>query len=233
MRNSLLEWVFNFIVLIFATSTVAQPFIIPSGSMENTLMTGDHVIVDKLAYSPSDPLTKHLLPYEEVKRGDIVVFRYPLDIRQTFVKRVVGAPGDRIHFVDKQLFRNGERIAESYTHHISADYVPYRDDFPSHAPGGLRPEAQAMLAANVVNGEFIVPPGRYLALGDNRENSDDSRFWGLVPRENIIGKPVMVYWSYDAPMEDLTEFSVHHAVDLAEHFFSKTRWDRTLRPVRP
>jgi signal peptidase I len=233
MRNSIAEWVFNFVVLVFATSTIAQPFVIPSGSMEGTLMTGDHVIVDKLAYSPWDPATKRLLPYEDVKRGDIIVFRYPPDIRQNYVKRVVGVPGDRIRIVDKQVYRNGIRLDEPYVQHVFPNYVAYRDDFPLNAPGNLPARAKEMLATNLEGGEVVVPPGMYFAMGDNRDNSEDSRYWGFVPRENIIGKPVIVFWSYDAPREDLTEYSMHHAIDLAEHFFSKTRWDRTLKLLRP
>jgi signal peptidase I len=233
MRNSLSEWIFNVVVLIFATSTVAQPFVIPSGSMEGTLMTGDHVIVDKLAYSPSDSVTRRILPYEDVKRGDIIVFRYPMDLRQNYVKRVIGIPGDRIRIVDKQAYRNGARLSEPYVQHVSATYVPYRDDFPLHPPAGLPARAGQMLAGYSDGAEVTVPPGMYFAMGDNRDNSEDSRYWGFVPRENIIGKPVIVFWSYDAPGEDLTEYTFHHAIDLAEHFFSKTRWDRTLKPIRP
>ncbi len=95
MSRTIVEWAINFIILIFATSTIAQPFVIPTASMESTLMTGDHMIVDKLAFSPPGPLTRGLLPYEDVKRGDIIVFRYPIDVSQTWVKRAIGAPGDR------------------------------------------------------------------------------------------------------------------------------------------
>jgi signal peptidase I len=233
MRNSLSEWIFNIVVLIFATSSVAQPFIIPSGSMESTLMTGDHVIVDKLAYSPPDAVTRHLLPYQDVKRGDIIVFRYPLDLRQNYVKRVVGMPGDRIRIADKQVYRNGVAIDEPYVQHVFPNLVPYRDDFPLHPPAGLPERTRQMLSENVQGGELTVPVGMYFAMGDNRDNSEDSRYWGFVPRENIIGKPVLVFWSYDAPQEDLMDYTAHHAIDLAMHFFSKTRWDRTLKPVRP
>ncbi len=171
-------------------------------------MVGDHLLVDKLAYAPGQ---FPLLPYEDVKRGDIIVFRYPPNIRETYVKRVIGAPGDRIRMQNKQVFRNGIALNEPYTQHISPDYDPRRDDLP----------------------EFLVPPAQYFALGDNRDNSSDSRVWGFVPRENIIGKPVIVLWSYDAPTEDLMGYSVHHAVDLAEHFFTRTRWSRTLQLIRP
>lgn len=233
MRNSLAEWVFNAVVLIFATSTIAQPFVIPSGSMESTLMTGDHVIVDKLAYSPADRFTKHLLPYEDVKRGDIIVFRYPPDIRQNYVKRVIGVPGDRIRMEGKAVYRNGAKLEEPYVQHVFPGLVPYRDNFPLDAPANLPALGRAMLAEHVTGGELLIPEGMYFAMGDNRDNSEDSRYWGFVPRENIVGKPVVVYWSYEASTEDLTEYTVHHAVDLALNFFSKTRWDRTLKFIRP
>jgi signal peptidase I len=209
MARGIFEWSFNIIVLIFATSMVAQPFIIPTGSMESTLLVGDHILVDKLAYAPVGAFP--LLPYAEPKHGDIIVFRFPPDIRETYVKRVIGTPGDRIRMANKQVFRNGRLLTEPYTRHISPAYIPTRDDIP----------------------EIEVPPGQYFAMGDNRDNSSDSRVWGFVPRENIIGKPLIVYWSYEAPTEDLTDYSLHHALDLAQHFFTRTRWNRTLQLVRP
>jgi signal peptidase I len=210
------DWAAQIAILIFATSTIAMPYVIPSGSMESTLMVGDHVIVDKLAYAPRDSTFSKLLPYSEVNRGDIVVFRYPVDIRQTFVKRVIGIPGDRIHLENGVVVRNGQRLNEPYARHIATTPDAYRDNFPNEA-----------------GREVLVPAGKYFVMGDNRDNSSDSRYWGFVPRENITGKPVIVFWSYDAPEEDLTEYNAHHMIDLAEHFFTKTRWNRTFRLVRP
>ena len=229
MSQSLAEWVFNFIILIFATSMVAQPEVIPTSSMEDNLLIGDHVIVDRLAYSPGGSVFQRLLPYETVRRGDIIVFRYPLNIREDYVKRVIGVPGDRIHLVNKQVFLNGKKLDEPYkvhkTHYINA----YRDNFPTgSADFSLPPAAMDMLENHVVNGEVVVPPGHYFAMGDNRDNSADSRYWGFVPAENIKGKPVIIYWSYDASTQDLVDFTTFHFIDLAQHFFSKTRWRRTL-----
>ncbi|WP_180539160.1 signal peptidase I [Nevskia soli] len=232
---ALAEWVFNILILVFATSTIAQPFVIPSASMESTLMTGDHVIVDKLAYAPPGHLTGHLLPYEPVRRGDIIVFRYPVDPKQNFVKRVVGIPGDRIHFENRKLFRNGQAVTESYTQSIFPPDT-YRDNFPSGEPPReqMFGPALRMLACCVQGGELVVPEGQYFAMGDNRDNSSDSRYWGFVPAENIIGKPVLVWWSYQASEKELTDaVNVDHLFDLATHFFTKTRWDRTMRVVRP
>jgi signal peptidase I len=201
--------------------------------MESTLMTGDHVIVDKMVYSPHGSTAGHLLPYSDVKRGDIIVFRWPVDITQTYVKRVVGMPGDRIRIEGKEVFRNGTKVSEPFAQHVDARRIPYRDDFPSVlVPGDVYPQGLQMLRENVHDGELIVPEGKYFALGDNRDNSSDSRFWGLVPRENIIGKPLLVYWSYEASTEDLTGYSIGHVVDVATHFFSKTRWDRMFMRVR-
>jgi signal peptidase I len=232
-RSEMADWVFNAIVLLFATSTIAQPFVIPTASMEGTLMTGDHVIVDKLAYSPRGDASKRLLPYQDVKRGDVIVFRWPVDIRETYVKRVIGLPGDRIRIEGKDVYRNGVRLVESYVQHIDPRRIPFRDDFPSADPlPEIYPEGRRMLAENVREGEIVVPPGMYFAMGDNRDNSSDSRFWGFVPRENITGKPLLVYWSFDAPTDDLTSYSLSHFVDVAAHFFTKTRWDRTFRLLR-
>jgi len=225
------EWAAQTILLVWATSMVAMPCVIPSGSMESTLMTGDHVIVDKLAYAPHGSAMSKLLPYEDVRRGDIVVFRYPVDIRQNYVKRVIGAPGDRIHIANGTVYRDGEKLREPWAQYIDAVDNHYRDNFPSQPDSSILPRGVAMLRDYVHAGELVVPEDNYFVMGDNRNNSEDSRYWGLVPRENIIGKPVLVFWSYDAPTDDLLEYSAHHFVDLAQHFFTKTRWDRTLRLV--
>jgi signal peptidase I len=229
MSHGIAEWVFNFIILIFATSMIAQPEVIPTSSMEDNLLIGDHVIVDRMAYAPGGSVFSRLLPYEPVRRGDIIVFRYPLNIKEDYVKRVIGVPGDRIHLVNKQVFLNGKKLDEPYkvhkTHYINA----YRDNFPTASPDfSLPPEAMDMLEHHVVNGEVVVPPGHYFAMGDNRDNSADSRYWGFVPAENIKGKPLLIYWSYDASTQDLVDFTTGHFIDLAQHFFTKTRWRRTL-----
>ena len=188
----------------------------------------------KLAYAPEDSISKYLLPYQSVKRGDIIVFRHPMDLSLNLVKRVVGVPGDRIRIENKQLYRNGVKIHEPYAVH-KTDYIDsYRDNFPGEPNTRISDAALEMLEKCVVNGELVVPPGQYFAMGDNRDNSSDSRYWGFVPRENIIGKPLIVYWSYDAPTEHLASpsISLDHALDLAQHFFTKTRWRRTFMLIR-
>src|SRR6202047_1937657 len=115
-RGTIAEWTVTILLLLFGTTTLVQAFVIPTGSMEDTLLIGDHLLVDKLSYSPGGPVSKHVLPYAEIKRGDIIVFRYPVDIRQTFVKRAIGVPGDHIRLVDKQLILNGHRVQEPYVY---------------------------------------------------------------------------------------------------------------------
>jgi signal peptidase I len=233
-RHWIADWTLNILVLLFGTTTVLQAFVVPTGSMEGTMLVGDHLFVDRLAYSPSGPISKHLLPYQEVKRGDIIVFRYPLDIRENYVKRVIGVPGDRIHMRDNVVYLNGRPLQEPYKVLIPGHRSSYIENFPQ-TPDILIPErGLEMLREHVENGELVVPPGFYFAMGDNRDNSADSRYWGLVPRENIIGKPTMIWWSYDAPTEHLADRNVNvdHLKDMALHFFTKTRWDRTFRLYR-
>jgi signal peptidase I len=235
-RGFIAEWTVTIILLLFGTTTLVQAFVIPTGSMEDTLLVGDHLLVDKLAYAPGGAVSKYVLPYEDVHRGDIIVFRYPIDIKQTFVKRVIGVPGDRIHLQNKQVYLNGHMLNEPYVVH-KLDYLDsYRDNFPSADPNApLYPPAQVMLEHDVKNGDVIVPPGTYFAMGDNRDQSLDSRYWGFVPRANIIGKPLVIYWSYDATTEELSNPSIGigHLFDIATHFVTKTRWNREFRLIHP
>lgn len=233
-RNFISEWTLTVIVLLFGTTTLVQAFVIPSGSIEDSLLIGDHLLVDKLVYSPPGPISRHLLPYSDVKRGDVIVFRYPLDVNQTYVKRAIGIPGDRIRIVNRRLILNGIRVPEPYVVHKTDSIDSYRDNFPGEPTAPPNEPARAMLERHVRGGEIIVPQGHYFALGDNRDGSSDSRYWGFVPRENIIGKPLVIYWSYDAPGERLTEpgIGIDHVIDLAQNFFTKTRWTRTFQLIR-
>jgi signal peptidase I len=233
-RSFLAEWTVTFILLLFGTTSLVQAFVIPTGSMEDTLMIGDHLLVDKLAYAPAGPISKYVIPYTDVKRGDIIVFRYPVDIQQTFVKRCIGVPGDRIRLVNKQLILNGRPVDEPYVYHKTEYIDSYRDNFPSDPNVHVADFAQDMLMSHVQAGEVVVPPGSYFAMGDNRDSSLDSRYWGFVPRANIIGKPLIIYWSYDAPTEALSRpmMSIDHLLDLVQHFPTKTRWSRTFRLIR-
>jgi signal peptidase I len=232
VRDFISEWSLNIIILLFGTTTLVQAFIVPTPSMDTTVRVGDHLLVDKLSYAPSGSISRFFLPYTEPKRGDIIVFRYPMDISQNYVKRVMGVPGDHIRVVDKVVYLNGHKLDEPYAQHIFPDLQPYRDNFPSEPYGPVVDRAKEMLANHVVNGELVVPEGSYFAMGDNRDNSLDSRYWGFVPRENIIGKPFVIFWSYDAETADLVDFTANHFIDLAKNFFVKTRWDRELKLVR-
>jgi len=233
-RGIIAEWTVTIILLLFGTTNLVQAFVIPTGSMQDTLLIGDHLLVDKLAYAPPGPISKYLLPYEEIKRGDIIVLRSPADLSMTLVKRCMGVPGDRIKLVDKQVYLNGRKLNEPYVRHITGYINSYRDNFPSEPDMQVSEGGQDMLAHHVVNGELVVPSGNYFAMGDNRDNSLDSRYWGFVPRDNIIGKPFMIFWSYDAPTEALLNpnIGIDHLVDMAEHFFTKTRWRRSFMLVR-
>ncbi len=214
--------------------------------MEPTLLVGDYLLVDKLAYAPAGPISKYLLPYREPKHGDIIVFRYPRDISQNFVKRVIGAPGDRIKLTavmegpwskkTVNVYRNGVLLNEPYAHY-SHSFNEYRDNFPGVSDSrGLDDRAMDMLRrVDKATGELVLPPDCkcYFAMGDNRDDSLDSRYWGFVPRANIIGKPLLVYWSYpDAPSMSGSSPGrfVRQVGDVAVHFFTRTRWNRMFRP---
>jgi signal peptidase I len=227
-RGFVSEWSMTIIMYLFAATTLVQAYVVPTGSMENTIRIGDHMLVDRVGYANPGSLGGRILPSREVRRGDLVVFRYPEDVRVTYVKRVIGIPGDRIRLDNKQVIRNGRRLVEPYTQHISPYLEPYRDDFPQPPDAYTTPRGRDMLMHHVEGGEVIVPPDALFVLGDNRDNSADSRYWGFVPRGYVVGKPLVVYWSYDAPTADLQDWNFRHFVDLAEHFFTRTRWDRTL-----
>ena len=233
-KRQVAEWTVTVLMLLFGTTTLVQAFVVPTGSMESTLLIGDHLFVDKLAYSPPGPISRHLLPYTEVKRGDIIVFKYPPDPRQNYVKRVVAVPGDRLKVVNKSLVLNGRPLQEPYTQHVRTFVDPYADNFPSEPNLFVDPRARQMLSGHVKDGEVVVPAGMYFAMGDNRDNSADSRYWGFVPRENIVGKPAIIFWSYDAPTERLASGNIDpaHLFDIVVNFFTKTRWERQFKLIR-
>src|ERR1017187_10397634 len=232
-RGFIAEWAVTIILLLFGTTNLVQAFVIPTGSMEDTLLIGDHLLVDKLAFAPYGLFSRHILPYDDVQRGDIIVFRYPVDIQQTFVKRAIGIPGDHIRLVNKQLILNGKPVFEPYVYHKTEYIDSYRDNFPSDPNVHVVDSALDMLQNHVKIGDVVVPAGFVFAMGDNRDSSLDSGYWGFVPRDNIVGKPLIIYWSYDAPTEALANPSIgiDHIIDLVEHFPTKTRWRRTLRLI--
>jgi signal peptidase I len=173
------------LVMLFAFIFV-RPWVIPTAAMEPTLLIGDRVFTLRPNWMGA------------IHRGDLVAFAYPVDPKQAFIKRVVGVPGDRIRVVHKALYLNGDPIAEPYATHLTEYIDLYRDEFPSQPSVHLYPPGDRMLSENVRNGEVVVPPGMYFVMGDNRDSSLDSRYWGFVPMENILGRPWMIYESTDA-----------------------------------
>jgi signal peptidase I len=225
---------------LFIITFVLQAFEIPSSSMENTLLIGDHVFVNRVQFSPPTTWLGPVLPYRQIRRGDIVVFLSPAEPGLYVVKRIIGVPGDRIHLRDAAVYRNGEKLTEPYVIRSEGDYIPYRDNFPSVSPGdsGINVNADWALALpqHIDNGDVVVPPDSYFAMGDNRDVSYDSRFWGFIPRENVIGRPLFIYWSFETPAGQYLETGMGQRLGILLHviihFFDETRWRRTLRMVR-
>ncbi len=225
---------------LFIITFVVQAFEIPSSSMENTLLVGDHVFVNREQFAPRTGWMGPLVPYRNPHDGDIVVFLSPHELGLYVVKRVMGVPGDRIHLRDGVVYRNGVKLDEPYViHGPDAGTVPYRDNFPAVPPSefnNVTPEWQLVLNQYIQGDDIVVPPGSYFAMGDNRDVSYDSRFWGFIPQENLIGRPMFIYWSFETPqfqylekgMADRVGFMLHVII----HFFDETRWRRTFRMVR-
>lgn len=224
------------VIAVFVITFVVQAFQIPSESMENTLLIGDYLLVDKLRYG-GQALWDHFIPYRQVRRGDIVVFHYPVNPAQHFVKRVLGIPGDRVRLIKGQVYVNGNLLTEPYVRHSSATPDVYRDNFPQpvDAPGESAGWASQMMKW-VEDKQLIVPEGSYFVLGDNRDESLDSRYWGFVPRENIIGRPLLIYWSVRSVNDEISAVSrpgdkLYHFAYVLSHLFQITRWDRTFRLI--
>jgi len=226
------------VIAVFAVTFLAQAFTIPSESMEQTLLIGDYLLVDKLCYS-NGGIWHRLLPYRKIRRGDIVVFHYPVNPAQAFVKRVVALPGDRLRLINKRVYVNGIALDEPYVQHITSVRDPYRDDFPRTQSAGYGVDAKwwKQMPRLVEENQLIIPEGNYFVLGDNRDDSQDSRYWGFVPRENIIGRPMLIYWSStglsnDLPGSPTAGDRLYHFAYAVTHVFQITRWGRTFRVVR-
>jgi len=226
------------VIAVFVVTFLVQAFTIPSESMEQTLLTGDYVLVDKFCYGGSAGWNR-LLPYRKVRRGDIIVFHYPVNPAQDFVKRVVALPGDRLRLVNKRVYVNGNPLPEPYVQYIPGQHNSYLDDFPQNTAPNYGVEAKWWKEMRVLvdNHQLIIPDGHYFVLGDNRDDSKDSRFWGFVPRENIIGRPLMIYWSSgvsnnDLPGSPTVGDRLFHLAYAATHWFQIARWKRSFRLVR-
>jgi signal peptidase I len=228
------------IVALFIMTFVLQNFEIPSSSMENTLLIGDHVVVNREQPGQPTRWMGPLMPYRDIRRNDIVVFLSPEEPGLFVVKRIIGVPGDRIHLRDGVVYRNGEKLDEPYALHKVADYNPYRDNFPAMPPSdinGVRNEKwQQEMPSHIEGEDIVVPVDSYFAMGDNRDVSYDSRFWGFIPRNNVIGRPMFIYWSFvTSPDQYLMRGvadRVEFVVRIIVHFFDETRWKRTFRIVR-
>lgn len=241
------------VVGLFILTFLGQNFVIPSGSMENTLLIGDHLLVDRITLAPSS----HWLPlvhYREPRRGDIVVFIRPapepeLDADGNpqyliLVKRLVGVPGDHIHLRDGVVYINGvaqPMPKEGLDTPVPPSERPFLDEFPAVMPTpsdthGAVDTWVVELPSHVENGDLVVPPNKYFMMGDHRHGSMDSRYWGFVPRENIMGRPLFNYWSFKTPEDQEQKTGIGNAVawmgHVAIHFFTDTRWKRTLSPIR-
>jgi len=225
---------------LFIITFVVQAFAIPSSSMENTLLVGDHVFVNRVAFAPRSSWLEPLVPYRDIGRGDIVVFLSPQTRGLYIVKRIIGVPGDRIHLRQGVVYRNGERLDESYVlHDADNPSDQYRNDFPAVVPSddpNISDSWRVELPSHLQGEDIVVPSDAYFGLGDHRGVSLDSRYWGFIPRQNVIGRPLLVYWSFETAENqyrrnsagDRAAFMLH----VALHFFDETRWRRTLRVVR-
>jgi signal peptidase I len=225
---------------LFIITFVLQAFEIPSSSMEDALLIGDHVFVNREQFAQPTHWISSLMPYRDPRRDDIMVFLSPEEKGLFIVKRVIGIPGDRIHLRDGAVYRNGVKLDEPYAEHKFENYDPYRDTFPAVAPSaryGVTSEEWQRTMSSYVHGEdIVVPPDSYFGMGDNRDVSKDSRYWGFIPRKNVIGRPMFIYWSFLTPANqyqmrgvgDRLGFVAHTII----HFFDETRWSRTLRIVR-
>jgi signal peptidase I len=229
---------------LFVMTFVFQNFEIPSASMVSTLLIGDHVLVDRVNLAPPTAWAP-FVHYRDIQRGDIIVFLKPGEPDLFLVKRAIGIPGDKIHLQHGVVYLNGVAQKETYAGmpDDSGDpqhaYSPYRDDFPAYPPpygDEVTAGWQVDLPSHIVNGDLVVPPGKVFAMGDNRTESLDGRFWGFVPRENIVGRPMFVYWSFETPTDQMYKQGIRDRIafmgHILTHIFTQTRWKRTLHLIR-
>jgi signal peptidase I len=231
------------VVALFLNTFVLQPYLIPTPSMERTLLVGDFLLVNKQVYAPSNSFTRLLLPYREVERGDIVVFHHPE--HPFLVKRVVGIPGDRLRIDDGRVTVNGAPLIEPYAAFEPAASNPFRDDFPAkvYTDPNVDPLWWKQMQSLVSNGELVVPAGKYFVLGDNRNHSTDSRYWGFVSRQQIVARPLVIYFSVFRPSStdvepvalqatpQATDDRLGHDRQLTARLSGFARWKRIFHVV--
>jgi signal peptidase I len=223
------------VVALFVLTFVLQPLLIPSESMERTLLVGDFLLFNKQVYAREGKLTRWLLPSRPVERGDIVVFHHPNP--PLLIKRVIGLPGDRVRLVDGKVFVNGAPLDEPYAAFEPAPPSDFRDNFPAriYTDPQVDPDWWRQMQSLTRNGELIVPEGDYFVLGDNRNHSSDSRYWGFVPRQAIVARPLVIYFSVRRPsstdVEQATDDRLGHDSDLSARLAGFARWSRIFRVV--
>jgi len=226
---------------LFIITFILQAFEIPSSSMVKTLLIGDHVFVNRIQFAPQTHWMGPLLPYRQIKRDNIVVFLSPMTPGLYVVKRIIGIPGDHIHLRDGVVYRNGEKLDEPFVNHQDANSQtdPYRVNFPAVPPSysdQLADYWQLSLRQYIQGDDIVVPPDSYFAMGDNRDVSYDSRYWGFIPKENVIGRPMFIYWSFETPPNQYLQKEVSERLKFLAHvvihFFDETRWRRTFRVVQ-
>ncbi len=233
------------VVLLFIQTFIAQNFVIPSGSMEPTLLIGDHLVVDRITLAPPAKWMP-LVYYRPPHRGDVVVFKKPVPDQVNgkmqylyLVKRLIAVPGDHIHLSHGTVYINGVAQPQPHAQPTTAEnYVQYLDDFPvvPMTPDMGATDAWSVEMPNdVKDGNLVVPPGDYFMMGDNRHDSLDSRFWGFVPRANIAGRPLFNYWSFKATESDYSATGMGARLEwighIMLHFFTETRWERTFHVI--
>jgi signal peptidase I len=207
------------ILALFVRTFVLQAFKIPTGSMENNLLIGDHLLVNKFEYAPTaSTVERALLPIGTIRRGDVLVFKSPVEPERDLIKRVIGLPGDRLEQKAKKIYINGQPLSEPYVYFLE----------PPRRNGELSEGTASDVRENY--GPVTVPPNQYFMMGDNRDNSLDSRYWGFMPADYVKGKAVFIYWSYESEREDYEDESAGATLkgfaSVFMHFFTKTRWDR-------
>jgi signal peptidase I len=205
------------ILALFVRTWGVQAFKIPTGSMENNLLIGDHLLVNKFVFGPTmSGVERLLLPTREIRRHDIVVFKYPDEPERDFIKRVVGLPGETLELRNKTVYINGQPLDEAFVHFLE--------------PASNSSEVTSFDVRERY-GPVRVPDGQYFVMGDNRDNSQDSRYWGFLPRSYIKGRALLIYWSFDGGPQTAEDGAIQRVLSVIAHFFTRTRWERIFRLI--
>jgi signal peptidase I len=209
------------ILALFVRTWIVQAFKIPTGSMENNLLIGDHLLVNKFMFGPTaTSIGRKLLPVRDIRRGDVIVFKYPDEPDRDFIKRVIGLPGETLELRAKKVYIDGQPLDEPYVHFLE----PASDA-----------QETTLFDVRERYGPVRVPEGQYFVMGDNRDNSQDSRYWGFLPRHYVKGRALMIYWSYESGREDYLDegagATAKRMFSVVTHFFTKTRWERLFHQI--